>query len=118
MLSDQGSRPKRRTVPESCLRIPSRMRIVVDLPAPFGPRKPWTSPGWTSRLSPSSARSEPYDLTRFEMLMTGSLRWELWRELMMCVLNLKGSRWVAQQVAHEMAQWPGDRAGKVRIAVV
>src|SRR5699024_1357691 len=52
------------------------------------------------------------------MLMTGSLRWELWRELMMCVLNLEGSRWVAQQVAHEMAQWPGDRAGQVRIAEV
>src|SRR5699024_5874138 len=99
MLADQGARSKRRTVPESCLRIPSRMRIVVDLPAPFGPRKPWTSPGWTSRLRPSSARAEPQVLTRFEMLMTGSLGWELSREVMMCVHNLEGSHWVDQQVA-------------------
>src|SRR5512146_235211 len=38
---------------------PRTIRIVVDLPAPLGPRKPWTSPGATSRSSPSSARTEP-----------------------------------------------------------
>ena len=32
------------------------MRIVVVLPAPFGPRNPWISPGATSRLTPSTAR--------------------------------------------------------------
>ena len=35
------------------------MRIVVDLPAPLGPRNPWTSPGATSRSSPSRARTGP-----------------------------------------------------------
>ena len=33
--------------------------MVVDLPAPFGPRKPCTSPSATVRSSPSSARTEP-----------------------------------------------------------
>jgi hypothetical protein len=31
------------------------MRIVVDLPAPFGPRKPVTVPGRTSKVRPSTA---------------------------------------------------------------
>jgi hypothetical protein len=33
--------------------------MVVDLPAPFGPRKPWTVPRSTSRSSPSRAVVEP-----------------------------------------------------------
>jgi hypothetical protein len=32
------------------------MRIVVDLPAPLGPRNPKTSPGGTSRNKASTAR--------------------------------------------------------------
>jgi len=35
------------------------MRIVVVLPAPFGPRKPKTVPGSTFRFNPSSARTGP-----------------------------------------------------------
>src|ERR1044072_4994777 len=38
--------------------------MVVDLPAPFGPRNPWTSPVRTVRSSPSSARVWPNVLTR------------------------------------------------------
>ena len=34
-------------------------RIVVDLPAPFGPTKPVTWPGWTVNDMPSSARVGP-----------------------------------------------------------
>ena len=33
--------------------------MVVDLPAPFGPRKPNTSPGATSKETPSTAVSVP-----------------------------------------------------------
>ena len=33
--------------------------MVVVLPEPFGPRKPCTSPGCTTRSSPSSARVDP-----------------------------------------------------------
>src|SRR5512134_1564007 len=36
-----------------------RIRMVVDLPAPFGPRKPTTSPRFTSKLTFSSARTAP-----------------------------------------------------------
>src|SRR5689334_8908831 len=38
------------------------MRMVVVLPAPFGPRKAWTSPAPTSRSRPSCARTLPYRL--------------------------------------------------------
>ena len=34
-------------------------RIVVDLPEPFGPRKPVTLPGRTVKPSPSTARVDP-----------------------------------------------------------
>src|SRR5688572_6467724 len=36
-----------------------RTRIVVDFPAPFGPRKPTTSPCFTSKLTFSRARTAP-----------------------------------------------------------
>jgi hypothetical protein len=35
---------------------PVIMRIVVDLPAPLGPRKPSTSPRSTLKETPSTAR--------------------------------------------------------------
>ncbi len=62
-----GSPPRRATgrgrtrvaVPPSTRSSPSSARIVVDLPAPFGPRKPCTSPARTSRSRPSSARCGP-----------------------------------------------------------
>ena len=47
------------------------MRIVVVFPAPFGPRKPWISPGFTSRLTPSTAVKLPYVLTRSWMAIIG-----------------------------------------------
>src|SRR5207302_9112388 len=38
--------------------------MVVDFPAPFGPRKPNISPEWTSRSMPRTASRSPYFLTR------------------------------------------------------
>ena len=35
------------------------MRIVVDLPDPFGPRKPVTTPGGTSKVRLSTAVDAP-----------------------------------------------------------
>jgi len=35
------------------------MRIVVDLPAPFGPSRPNDSPGATSKEMPSTAANSP-----------------------------------------------------------
>lgn len=43
--------------------------MVVDLPEPLGPRKPWTSPEATSRSSPSSAWVRPKDLCSPETVM-------------------------------------------------
>src|SRR5437867_5592891 len=57
--------PSMSTRPEVGLSSPAMMRMVVVLPAPFGPRKPWISPGATSRLTSSTAVKAPYLLTRF-----------------------------------------------------
>src|SRR5438552_9400963 len=53
---------------------PAMMRMVVVLPAPFGPRNPWISPGSTERLTPSTAVKEPYVLTRASTAIMGSGR--------------------------------------------
>ena len=44
--------------------IPSSILIVVDFPAPFGPRKPNTSPGGTARSRSRTAHDGPYRLPR------------------------------------------------------
>jgi hypothetical protein len=41
------------------------MRIVVDLPAPFGPRKPVTAPGRHVKLTSSTAVKPAYAFVRF-----------------------------------------------------
>src|SRR5262245_38631749 len=46
---------------------PVTMRMVVDLPAPFGPRKPSTSPRSTAKETPSTARFAPKLFTRFSI---------------------------------------------------
>ena len=43
---------------------PVSMRMVVDLPAPFGPRKPSTSPRATVKLTSSTACTGPNRLAR------------------------------------------------------
>ena len=53
--------------------------MVVDFPAPFGPRKPCTSPVRTVRSSPSSARVWPKVLTRpdteMAVVMASNVHW-------------------------------------------
>src|SRR5579863_3691834 len=46
-------------VPASAASRPSMTRMVVDLPAPFGPTKPVTWPGTTMNVIPSSASTDP-----------------------------------------------------------
>jgi len=48
---------------------PVTIRMVVDLPAPLGPRKPRTSPRSTLNEMPSTARLVPKDFTRFSILI-------------------------------------------------
>src|SRR4051812_34949624 len=47
--------PETATRPEVGLSSVQIILIVVDLPAPFGPRKPNISPGWTSKLTSLTA---------------------------------------------------------------
>src|SRR5438132_4669956 len=52
---------------------PVIMRMVVDLPAPLGPRKPSTSPRSTVNEMPSTARLAPKAFTRFSILIMQKL---------------------------------------------
>src|SRR6185503_8492779 len=66
------SRPLMNTRPDVGLRRPATTRMLVVLPAPLGPRKPWISPAATSRLTPSTAVKAPYLLTRSSTRIMGA----------------------------------------------
>src|SRR5664280_2447255 len=51
---------------------PSNSRIVVDFPAPFGPRNPNTSPAATSKLTSVTPRCDPNRRVRCSTLTTVS----------------------------------------------
>src|ERR1051325_4313903 len=59
--------PQMNAVPEVGARKPVIIFIVVDLPAPLGPRKPSTSPSATAKDTPSTAVSGPNFLTRWRI---------------------------------------------------
>src|SRR3989304_2463982 len=63
LLTRSGSRrrsmPSTRPSPSLGSRIPQSMRSVVDLPAPLGPRKPYSSPRRTARSRWSTATTRP-----------------------------------------------------------
>src|SRR6185295_2690117 len=61
------SKPPTATLPSVGGMKPVIMRMVVDLPAPFGPRKPRTSPRSTLNEMPSTARLVPKAFTRFSI---------------------------------------------------
>src|ERR1035441_1585337 len=61
------SKPATTARPEVGLSSPQSMRMVVDLPAPFGPRNPKTSPLLTSRLIRSTATKPPKRFTKFSI---------------------------------------------------
>src|SRR3977135_2941876 len=67
------STPAIAIVPAVGLRMPAIIRSVVVLPAPFGPRKPNSSPRGTSRLMASTAVKLPYRLVSWRRLI-------IWRE--------------------------------------
>src|SRR5579862_4976206 len=58
------SRPPTVALPEVGFSRPQSIRIVVDFPAPLGPRKPKISPRWTSRFTWSTATNVPKVFTR------------------------------------------------------
>src|SRR5688572_31776040 len=51
---------------------PTITRIVVDLPAPFGPRKPVTRPGWAVKETLSTAVKPAYLRVRDSTVIIGS----------------------------------------------
>jgi transcription elongation factor GreB len=63
------SLPPTETLPSVGVMNPVIMRMEVDLPAPFGPRKPSTSPRSTEKEIPSTARFVPKTFTKFSTLI-------------------------------------------------
>src|SRR5262245_11553666 len=70
-LAKWHSSPSRRTTPRSGRWTPPRMRISVDLPAPFSPTTAWISPNATSKSTPSSATVAPNRLLTPSALTAG-----------------------------------------------
>src|SRR5262245_28587463 len=58
-LSKITSSPSRTSRPPSGRWTPARILTSVDLPAPFSPTRPCTSPPWSSMSPSSSARTAP-----------------------------------------------------------
>src|SRR5918992_1509237 len=61
--------PRTRIVPESGGWAPESTFMRVDLPAPFPPTRPTTSPSWRSMLTPSTACTPPNE-TRMSCIAT------------------------------------------------
>ena len=57
--------PSMTAVPDVGGRKPVIIRMVVDFPAPFGPRKPSTSPSLTEKDTPFTAGKSPKFFFRF-----------------------------------------------------
>src|SRR6516162_546663 len=70
-LAKWHSSPSRRITPRSGRWTPPRMRISVDLPAPFSPMTAWISPYATSKSTPSSATVAPNRLLMPSALTAG-----------------------------------------------
>src|SRR6516165_5603148 len=70
-LAKWHSSPSRRTTPRLGRWTPPRMRISVDLPAPFSPTTAWISPYATSKSTPSSATVAPNRLVTSSALTAG-----------------------------------------------
>src|ERR1700686_2259 len=65
------SKPPTIARPEVGGNSPQRIRMVVDLPAPLGPRNPKISPRFTSSETRSTAVKSPKRLTRFSIRTAG-----------------------------------------------
>src|SRR2546430_6919506 len=68
----RGSPPSSSTRPLVGRIRSSRTRMVVVLPAPLGPRKPYTSPVVTDRSRPARPRRDPYILVSWSVWMARS----------------------------------------------
>src|SRR5665648_252337 len=66
------SKPETKIDPEEDSVSPTRARMVVVLPAPFGPRKPKISPENTLRFRFSTAQTSLYFLVKFRITIDSS----------------------------------------------
>src|SRR5579862_8578339 len=71
-LSEACATPSMVMVPASGARTPPRIFIMVDLPAPFSPTRPMTSPGAILMAKPWSATTPGYDLRIPDRTRNGS----------------------------------------------
>src|SRR5436305_1694344 len=90
---------------------PVIIRIVVDLPAPFGPRKPSTSPRSTSNETSFTATFAPNALVRFLTLIMESLLGLAWlRGLFFWrVRYIRVLKCVTQSAAAKFCVWRRNR---------
>src|SRR3569833_2116434 len=86
------SKPSTVAVPAVGRRKPVIIFIVVDLPAPLGPRKPRMSPRRTENEMPSTARLAPYVLTRSLISIIGDNRFGLDRASISDGYAIEGNR--------------------------
>src|SRR5262245_41837624 len=70
--SRQTSTPPMKAAPAEGRSRPTIILMVVDLPAPFGPRKPKNSPRRTTRLRPLTATFGPNALVRPQVAIAAS----------------------------------------------
>src|SRR6266849_2770172 len=71
--SRQTSTPLTQTEPAVGRSNPTIIFMVVDFPAPLGPRKPKNSPRWTVRLSWLTATFCPNTRTRSRVMTAGAV---------------------------------------------
>src|SRR5215470_4318546 len=71
MVTMPAAMASRRPTPRSGRWTPPRMRINVDLPAPFSPTTAWISPNATSKSTPASATVAPNRLPMPSALTAG-----------------------------------------------
>src|SRR4051812_15227545 len=67
----EKSRPETRAVPDVGGVKPTMTRMVVDLPAPLGPRNPVTRPASAVKVTSSTAVKAPYLLVRESTVIMG-----------------------------------------------
>ena len=64
--------------------MPVRWRMIVLLPAPLGPTRPYTEPPGTVMSSPSSARKPSNSLTTFLISIIVLLSFQALRKHLLC----------------------------------
>src|SRR3954462_765551 len=87
------SKPHTAALPALGARNPASIFMVVDLPAPFGPRKPRTSPRPTVNDTSSTAAMAPNRLVRLRIAIISSMDDYLAFSVVVAVARRPPCRW-------------------------